>query len=64
MLYTQTGTFTYSFVTAAVLLAVGAAVTLTLKAPEPATVPEARFEPALGLAMADGGEKIEKDKTK
>jgi len=64
MLYTQTGTFTYSFVTAAVLLAVGAALTLTLKAPEPAAVPEARFEPALGLAMADGGEKIEKDKTK
>ncbi|NPV05836.1 MAG: OFA family MFS transporter [Syntrophaceae bacterium] len=64
MLYSQTGSFTYSFVTAAVLLTIGAALTLTLKAPEPATVPEARFEPALGLAMADGGEKVKNDKTK
>lgn len=65
MLYTQTGSFTYSFVLAAVLLAIGAGLTLTLKAPEPATVPEgARFEPQLGLAMADGGEKIDKKKKK
>ena len=62
MLQTSTGSFSSSFLLAAIMLIVGAGLTFTLKRhPKPAAVPAgAIFEPQLGFTMADGGEKIEK----
>jgi len=62
MLTATTGSFTSSFLIAAILLLIGTVVALMLKAPQQASVPQgAIFQPQLGLTMADGGEKIEKD---
>jgi len=61
MIKTTTGSFNSAFILAAILLLIGAVLTLTLKDPNAVTVPEgAIFEPELGLTMADGGEKIDK----
>ena len=64
MLQTNTGSFSSSFLIAAIMLIVGAGLTFTMKASKPATVPAGViFEPQLGFTMADGGEKIEKKDT-
>jgi hypothetical protein len=61
MLQTNTGSFSSSFLIAAIMLIVGAGLTFSMKASKPATVPAGViFEPQLGFTMADGGEKIEK----
>jgi len=61
MIKTTTGSFNSAFILAAILLLIGAVLSLTLKDPKAVTVPEgAIFEPELGLTMADGGEKIDK----
>lgn len=62
-----TGSFSSSLIIAAILLSVGTVLALMLKAPKTATAtaPEGFiFQPQLGLTMADGGEKIEKDSKK
>jgi len=60
-----TGSFSSSFIIAAIMLSIGTVLTLMLKEPKPAGVPEgALFQPQLGMTMADGGEKIKKDKEK
>jgi nitrate/nitrite transporter NarK len=61
-LFATTGSFSSSFIIAAILLSVGTVLTLMLKAPKPAAVSDGIiFQPQLGLTMADGGEKIEKN---
>ncbi|MEI6127991.1 MAG: OFA family MFS transporter [Pseudomonadota bacterium] len=61
-LMAATGSFTTSLIIAAILLSAGTVLTLMLKEPKTAAVPEGViFQPQLGLTMADGGEKIEKD---
>jgi len=66
MVMATTGSYSSSFIIAAILLAVGIIVTLTMKkATKPAQEPEgAVFQPQLGVTMADGGEKIKKGKKK
>jgi OFA family oxalate/formate antiporter-like MFS transporter len=65
MIKTTTGSFTSAFIIAAILLAIGAMLTLRLKAPKAVSVPKgAVFQPELGLTMADGGEKIDKKSKK
>jgi MFS transporter, OFA family, oxalate/formate antiporter len=65
MIKTTTGSFTSAFIIAAILLAIGAMLTLRLKAPKALSVPEGVvFQPQLGLTMADGGEKIDKKSEK
>ncbi|KAF0159771.1 MAG: oxalate/formate antiporter [Syntrophaceae bacterium] len=71
MLTASTGSFSSAFIIATILLILATVVTLTLKTAEPVAVPEkaeipegAIFQPQLGLTMADGGEKIEKDDKK
>ncbi len=61
-----TGSYSSSFIMAAVLLAVGGALSLTLeKKTKTAAVPQgAVYTPELGLTMADGGEKVKKEETK
>lgn len=64
-LFATTGSYNASFIIAAILLSVGTALTMMIKAPKPAAAPEGGiFQPQLGLTMADGGEKIEKDSKK
>ncbi len=62
MVMATTGSFSSSFIIAAVLLSVGAVLTMTLKEKaEIAAVPEgAMYQAQLGATMADGGEKIDK----
>jgi nitrate/nitrite transporter NarK len=64
MLMAATGTYSSSFLIAAVLLLVGAGLTLTLSPkPQTAAMPgDVMFQPQLGATMADGGEKIKKEK--
>jgi nitrate/nitrite transporter NarK len=64
-----TGSYTSSFLIAAIMLCIGTVLTLMLKAPKPATAPQsvpegAVFQPGLGFTMADGGEKIKKEEEK
>ena len=62
MLMATTGTYTSSFIIAGIMLCVGAVLTMTLQ-PKTAKVTEGViFQPQLGLTMADGGEKIKKEK--
>jgi MFS transporter, OFA family, oxalate/formate antiporter len=63
MVMAATGSFASSFMIAGTLLVIGAMFTMTLKprdAAEP--LPGVMYQPALGATMADGGEKIEKEK--
>lgn len=69
MLSAATGNFNTSFIISAVLLSIGALLTLkiektrTVAAPKPAIAPvDSMFHPELGLTMADGGEKIKDGK--
>ena len=68
MLMATTGSYTSSFIIAGIMLCVGAVLTMTLqpktaKAAKPAQVAEGvLFQPQLGFTMADGGEKIKKEK--
>lgn len=64
MMLTTTGSFNSAFILAAMMLIVGAGLTFTIKTSKPAVVIPAGviFEPHLGFTMADGGEKIEKNK--
>lgn len=63
MLMATTGSYTSSFIIAGIMLCVGAVLTMTLQ-PETAKVPAEGviFQPQLGFTMADGGEKIKKEK--
>jgi len=62
MLMATTGSYTSSFIIAGIMLCVGAVLTMILQ-PKTARVTEGViFQPQLGLTMADGGEKIEKEK--
>jgi nitrate/nitrite transporter NarK len=62
MLMATTGSYTSSFIIAGIMLCVGAVLTMTLQ-PKTAKVSEGViFQPQLGLTMADGGEKVEKEK--
>jgi nitrate/nitrite transporter NarK len=68
-LMASTGTYTSSFLIAAIMLCVGTVLTLMLKAPKPAIAPQAApegavFQPGLGYTMADGGEKVKKEEEK
>ena len=68
-LYATTGSYTSSLMIAATMLTAGIVLTLLLKTPKTATAPQAVpedavFHPALGLTMADGGEKIKKEEEK
>ncbi len=59
-----TGSMASSFIIAAILLSISGMITLTL-IERKAEVPEgAILQPGLGLTMADGGEKIDKDDEK
>ncbi|MFC1591483.1 OFA family MFS transporter [Thermodesulfobacteriota bacterium] len=65
MLMATTGTYTASFIIAAILLMAGTMLTLMLKDARPeaaAAAAGALYQQQLGLTMADGGEKIKKDK--
>ena len=68
MLMAATGSYSSSFIIAAILLIVGVMFTLTLKLdqqPQAVEVPRGvMHQPQLGLTMADGGEKIKKDSKK
>lgn len=63
MVMNATGSFASSFMIAGTLLVIGAMFTMTLK-PRAAVEPLAgvMYQPALGVTMADGGEKVKKDK--
>lgn len=64
MMNAATGSMTSSFIIAAILLSISGMLTLTL-IERKAEAPEgAILQPGLGLTMADGGEKIEKDENK
>lgn len=61
MLVATTGSFSSSFLMAAILLSAGIMLVFALKAPKKVEIPEgAVYGPQLGLTMADGGEKIDK----
>jgi len=63
MVMATTGSFSSSFMIAGTLLVIGAMFTMTLKpraAVEP--LPGVMYQPVLGATMADGGEKVKKDK--
>jgi len=57
-----TGSMTSSFIVAAVLLSISGMLTLTLIARKEEAPEGAILQPGLGLTMADGGEKVEKEK--
>ncbi len=63
MIKATTGSSSTSFMVAGTLLVIGAMFTMTLK-PRSAVVPlpGVMYQPVLGATMADGGEKVEKDK--
>jgi nitrate/nitrite transporter NarK len=64
MMTAATGSMTSSFIVAAILLSISGMLTLTL-IERKETAPEgAILQPGLGLTMADGGEKIEKEEKK
>jgi OFA family oxalate/formate antiporter-like MFS transporter len=63
MVMATTGSFSSSFMVAGTLLVIGAMFTMTLKdkaAVEP--LADVMYQPVLGATMADGGEKVKKDK--
>ena len=64
MLMATTGSYTSSFLIAGIMLCVGAVLTMTLQ-PKTAqvTAEGVIFQPQLGFTMADGGEKIKKEKS-
>lgn len=64
MLKATTGSMTSSFIIAAILLSISGMLTLTLDGKKEEAPEGAILTPGLGLTMADGGEKVEKDKKK
>ncbi len=64
MLIKSTGGMTSSFIIAAILLSISGMLTLTLDGKKEEAPEGAILTPGLGLTMADGGEKVEKDKKK
>jgi nitrate/nitrite transporter NarK len=71
MLMATTGSYTSSFIIAGIMLCVGAVLTMTLQPKTAKTAKTAKaakvaegiiFQPQLGFTMADGGEKITKEK--
>ena len=63
MMMATTGNFSSSFMVAGTLLVIGAMFTMTLKEKTSEEVlPDVMYQPVLGATMADGGEKVEKDK--
>lgn len=61
-----TGSYSSSFIMAAILLCIGAVMTLALnQKPREAAAPQgAIYTPELGFTMADGGEKVKKEERK
>lgn len=64
MLNATTGSMTSSFIIAAILLSISGMLTLTLGGAKEEAPEGAILTPGLGLTMADGGEKVKKDKKK
>ncbi|MCP4716471.1 MAG: OFA family MFS transporter, partial [Deltaproteobacteria bacterium] len=64
MLVSTTGSYSSSFVIAAVMLSVGGVLTLTVKATADEEAEDVMYSPQLGATMADGGEKIKKNTKK
>jgi nitrate/nitrite transporter NarK len=62
MLMATTGSYTSSFIIAGIMLCVGSVLSMTLQSKTAKVGEGVIFQPQLGFTMADGGEKIKKEK--